>query len=97
MMVELLKTAKPKLAFRYAYQWISKLQPLEKISITNVEDARDKVYSIILNTEHLITEKLIVDSPVIYGLHITDITRTSVKVNYGILSKLGLEKCVLTL
>jgi hypothetical protein len=80
-----------------AYHWISKLQILENISKADAEDARDKVYSMILCTKHLITEKLIVESPVIYGFHVQDLTRNSAKINYGILSKLKLEKCVLKL
>jgi hypothetical protein len=34
---------------------------------------------------------------VIYGSHVTDLTQTSAKVNYGILCKLRIEECVLKL
>ena len=89
--IELLKTAKPQFSLRVAWHWISKLQIIDNISRTDVEDLRDKVYSIILGTEHLITEKLNVDTPVIYGFHVEEITKTSAKTYYGILSRLNLE------
>lgn len=99
---DLLKKAPPFLedfekGKRFTYLWISQLKPLQGISYDEVEKARTSIYNIILGTENVITEKLIVDVPVIYGSHVTDITQTSAKVNYGILCKLEIEKCILKL
>jgi hypothetical protein len=82
---------------KFAYAWLSQLRPLENVSSTEAENARTDIYSIILGTENLVTEKTIVDGPVVYGCHVTDITQSSARVNYGILSKLQLEKCELNL
>lgn len=80
---------------RYALYWISQLKPLANVSYDEVEKARNDIYAILVGTENMITEKFILDSPVVYDSHVTEITKTSVKLNYGILCKLPIENSVL--
>lgn len=94
-MQESLKDAKPHLSLRVAWEWTSKIQPPDGAALQDAEKARDLIYSIILGTEYLITEKMIVDSPLVYGLHVSSITVNYATVNYGILSKLDIESCEL--
>ena len=82
---------------KFANIWLSQLKPLENVSLTEAENARTDIYNIMLGTEDMVTEKTIVDTPVVYGCHPTDVTQSSVRVNYGILSNLPLEECELEL
>jgi len=43
------------------------------------------------------TEKLIVDVPIIYGAHTSDVTNNTAKIHYGVLAKLPIENCTLEL
>ena len=95
--MDLLKKTNTAITLETAYHWISKLQIKDTISYDDVEKARTNIYNIILGTEHLVAEKMIVDVPVVYGLHIEEITVNSARINYGIFGKLNLEECALQL
>jgi hypothetical protein len=92
-MQETLKDTKPRMHLRFAHEWISKIQPPDGVTLPDVEKARDMFYSIVLGTEDLITEKMILDSPLVYGLKVDSITSDSATIGYGILSKLTTEGC----
>ena len=91
--LDLLK--KSNASLEYAYDSISKLETKKKVTLDEVEEAKSILHTIILGTEHLITEKFVVNPPVVYGVFVEEITSTSAKIRYGILHHLSLEKCQL--
>jgi hypothetical protein len=89
--IDLLK--KSELTLSYAYDSISKLEPLQNATFEQIEEDKTTLYGIILGTEHIVTEKEIVDAPIVYGTYSFDITSTNTRINYGILNKLEIENC----
>ena len=89
--IDLLKKSESTLS--YAYDSMSKLEPLQNATFEQIEEDKTTLYGIILGTEHIITEKEIVDAPIVYGTYPFDITSTNARINYGILNKLEIENC----
>lgn len=79
------------------YYSLSKQEPVQGISYTDIQEDKAIFYNIISGTENWITEKLIVDVPIIYGAHISDVGKNTAKLNFGLLAKLPFENCNLEL
>lgn len=77
---------------KFPYQWIQELLP-SVVSLDQIENYRILIYDIIFGTEHHLTDKLVVDVPLVYGAYLQEINQNSVIIKFGVLSKLSIDEC----
>jgi len=94
---EILEKSPIQIDLETAYHSLSKQEPVPGMTIQEIQEDVSIMYNIITKTEHWITEKIIVDVPIIYGMHVLGITNQSAILNYGIISKLPIKKSELEL
>jgi len=66
----------------------------ENTTFDQISELQTDIYSIILGTEHILTDSLVLEL-VIYGITVTDIMQTSAKISYGIFSSRDIKECKL--
>jgi len=96
-LLEILKKSVNPVDLETPYYSLGKQEPIPGMTFLEIQEDLATMYNIISQTENWVTEKLIVDVPIIYGMHISDITNHSGILNYGIMSKLSIEKSELEL
>jgi len=96
-MLEILKKSPNPVDLETPYYSLSKQEPVQGISYTEIQEDKASLYSIISGTESWVTEKLILDVPIIYGTHISEVTNKTANLNFGLLAKLPIENCILEL
>lgn len=91
----ILSTGNELFSYGSEYLYFHLLKFPENTSLENLEKSFSDLYNFLFGTEHLITNKIMLEFPMVYGANVTDISSNSVTLNYGLLLKPSVKGCKL--
>lgn len=85
---DLLSKSKIQYNLDSPYNWIAHMTEKYDTTELEIKEIFEELNIVLYGTENLITNKLIIDVPFIYDVHVENITHTSAEINFRVLYKL---------